>query len=216
MKYKESGDVYSILVDDSFYTGRVWDYFTIGPVLAGSPQDILILGLGGGTVVKQFLGLFNACIDVVEVNPNVVKLAEVYFDIKESDRLRIFITDALDYIKNKEKKYDVIIVDVFEGDVVPDKFTTPEFMQLAASRLTEKGVMVANTITSGMLIRTSDVIFENASKTFPSVYALDDQSNRLAVCLAFATDRADVFDRVDSFPNPLFAELKERIKSRIR
>jgi spermidine synthase len=216
MKYKETGDVYSIVVDGSFYTGRLWDYFTIGPVLAENPKDILILGLGGGTVIKQFLGLFDARIDVVEISPKVVELAKAHFGIEESGRLKIFIDDAFDFVKKAGRKYDVIIVDAFEGDIIPEKFTTFEFMQAVASRLSEKGVAIANTITSGFLIRTSDIIFQNAERTFPSVFALDDQSNRLVICLSYKADRDYVIGRVDSFRHPLFEDLKEKIKSRIR
>ncbi|MFH1126443.1 MAG: fused MFS/spermidine synthase [Candidatus Altiarchaeota archaeon] len=215
MKNKKGGDVYSVLVDGSFYTDRVWDYFNIGPVLAGNPENILVLGLGGGTVVRQYLGLFNASIDVVELNPTVVELAEKHFGIVKSERLNVILSDAFDYLESTGKEYDVIAVDLFEGDVIPEKFTTPEFMSLVSSRLRKAGIVVVNTITTGELFFTSSRMVENAARFFPTVFTLDASGNRLVIALNFKADRDYVIGKVDSFVNPLFEELKQKIKTRV-
>ncbi|MDD5111526.1 MAG: fused MFS/spermidine synthase [Candidatus Altiarchaeota archaeon] len=216
MKSGTSGDVYSVSVDDSLYTKRVWDYFNIGPAIARQTEEMLILGLGGGTVVRQFLKIFQGKLDVVELNPNVVRLAAEHFGVREGGRLRIIVSDAMDYMEKVGKNYDVIVVDVFEGDAIPEKFTTLYFMQLVRKRLNEGGVMVFNTIVTGRLVLASDMVFTNAREVFPQVFTLDEEGNRIAVCLNFWADYDYAAKKVLSFKNPLFEDVKQRILSRIR
>jgi spermidine synthase len=194
----------------------VWDYFSVGPVLADSPKEMLILGLGGGTIVNQFLGLFNAHIDVVENSRKVVELATEHFNVRESGRLKIIEGDALEYLRDAKKIYDVIVVDVFEGDAIPEKFTEQSFMELASNHLSENGVIVVNTIATDVLLLTSDLMLENARSFFPSVHILDEEGNRLIIALKFKADYSKILERIDSCNNPLFEELKPKIKTRIR
>lgn len=216
MKCRRGNDVYSVMVDNSLFTGRVWDYFNMGPILVGDPKEILVLGLGGGTIIRQFLGLFDAHIDVVEINPLVVELAERYFDVRESERLSIMDSDAFEYMKNTSKNYDVIAVDVFEGDAIPKKLTEPEFMELIRSHTNERAVVVVNTITTGRLLETSDRILENARKVFPSVSTIDDEGNRLVIALSFKADCGYAIRQLESFENPIFDEVRKRLKTKVR
>jgi precorrin-6B methylase 2 len=216
LKCKSTGDVYSAWDYGKAFTGRVWDYFNVGPMLAENPRDVLVLGLGGGTVVKQFLDFFDLKVDAVELSRNVVKMAEEHFDVREHERLKIFIADALDFLKNADRKYDVIVVDVFEGDVIPEKFTTLEFARSVSEHLNEKGVAVFNTITTGSLLLTSDQVCRNVRKIFQSVFLLDEEGNRLVIGLKYRAGLQDVIDRIDSYSNPIFEELKPKIKARVR
>ncbi|MBM3309398.1 MAG: methyltransferase domain-containing protein [Candidatus Altiarchaeales archaeon] len=216
LKCKTTGDVYSVWSHGKAFTNRVWDYFNLGLMLAENPGEVLVLGLGGGTIVKQFLDFFGCNIDAVELSPKVIKLAEEHFDVKECERLSIYTADALDFLKNTSKKYDVIIVDVFKGDIIPEKFRQLEFIHLVWEHLNDSGVVVFNTITTGNLLLTSDLIFQNARKAFPSVFLLDEEGNRLVVALKFKAGLQDVINKIDSHSNPIFEVLKPKIKTRLR
>ena len=65
-------------------------------LLNPEPERVLIVGLGGGSLVKFILHHFPNCqIDVVEYRKDVVKVAHNYFQLPENDsRLNIHIGDG--------------------------------------------------------------------------------------------------------------------------
>tara|TARA_Y100001938_G_scaffold141560_1_gene211533 strand:+ start:989 stop:1561 length:573 start_codon:yes stop_codon:yes gene_type:complete len=77
------------------------------------PKHICILGLGAGNMhsylLKKFPGLH---IDTVEINPEIVEIAKKEFDLPNTKRLRIFIEDVKEFIKERHN-YDIVFVDVY-------------------------------------------------------------------------------------------------------
>lgn len=60
-----------------------------------APQRILIVGLGGGTLPSALAALLpQAEIDVVEIDPAVVRVAREYFGFVPSARLRVHQVDG--------------------------------------------------------------------------------------------------------------------------
>lgn len=94
-----------------------------------SVDSILILGLGGGSVIYSLIDRFNfkGFITAVEVDPVIASVADREFDISESEKLHIEINDAYRFIKKNHKKYDLIIVDIFIDNCVPKKFYSNSF-----------------------------------------------------------------------------------------
>lgn len=136
--------VYSRLKKRSLYTGSYWDYFTPLPALYKKPK-VLLIGLGGGTVVHQLVKLFGnkVSIDAVEINKSMVELSQ-YFLPKKAGNVRILIEDGSKYIKRKQNVYDILVLDAYEGDHIPDVFFTEEFIADAASCLKKDGIMAIN------------------------------------------------------------------------
>src|SRR5204862_4390318 len=65
-----------------------------------TPQRILILGLGGGTLPSAFQRLFPAAaIDAVEIDPAVVRVARKYFGFEEAPKTRVFEEDGRVLVK---------------------------------------------------------------------------------------------------------------------
>ena len=68
---------YSVSLSEKsgFLTGSYYDYFAVMPMLAKG-KDILILGMGAGTSVKQFEHFYpDSTIDAVEIDPEIVRIA---------------------------------------------------------------------------------------------------------------------------------------------
>ncbi len=79
-------------------------------------KSILILGLGGGTVAKLLRKKYpKANIIGVEIDPIMIELGRKYLDLDKYD-LDIKICDAVKFLKNNRKKYDLLIVDTYLGD----------------------------------------------------------------------------------------------------
>lgn len=84
--------------------------------------QVLLLGLGGGSVIASLREKFSfhGMITAVEIDPLVIEIARDEFGIRSSENLRIIEADALDFASSAESNFDLIIVDVFIDDKVPD------------------------------------------------------------------------------------------------
>jgi spermidine synthase len=116
------------------------------------PQDVLIVGLGGGGMV-HFLQKFDPTvrIDAVEIDPLVVELADKYFGVRTSGNVNVVTADGLAFIAEGDKQYDVIYMDAFlkpsaETDATgaPLELRTQEFYRQMQARLKPGGAVAFN------------------------------------------------------------------------
>lgn len=132
-----------------------------------NPQRILIVGLGGGTLVHTYSTLFPAAeIVVSEIDESVVRVAERYFDFKTTDKISVETVDARIHIKRaglRGEKFDLVILDAFNGDYIPEHLMTAEFLQEVKQLLPENGMVVANTFSTSRL-------YGAESNTYRSVF----------------------------------------------
>ncbi len=127
------------------------------------PQSVLVVGLGGGTIPKVLSQLYEtATIDVVEIDPAVLAVARTYFDFEESPRVVVHVQDARVFIRRagiRGATYDLVILDAFTGDYIPEHLMTTEFLSEAKALLTTKGVLVANTFSTSLLYDHESVTY---------------------------------------------------------
>ena len=107
-------------------------------------KNILILGLGGGTVAK-YVKLFwpEAKITGIDIDPIMVELGKKYLGLGQVD-VKTKIGDALSELKKIKEKFDLVIVDLYNGDKYPDKFETEVFTNLVKNSLARGGLAVFN------------------------------------------------------------------------
>ena len=131
------------------------------------PRSVLIIGLGGGTIPRALREVApQARIDVVEIDPAVVKVARRYFDLGDSSKLRVIEADGRVQVKRalrENKRYDLIMLDAFDHEYIPEHLLTREFLQEVKSLLTPNGVLAANTFSSSRL-------YDHESTTYASVF----------------------------------------------
>jgi spermidine synthase len=133
--------------------GYVFGYASYAhlPMLLQDPEEVdrvLVIGGGGFSIPKRYVEEYDVTVDVVELDPEVVRVARRYFGVRESRDLRIHTTDGRQFLAETDHTYDVIIMDAFRADRVPFHLTTREFMRLTADRLDEDGVLMANLIAA--------------------------------------------------------------------
>ena len=84
-----------------------------------APKRVLVIGLGGGSLVNFLFTLFpNTQIDVIELRPDVVDVAHTYFDVpRHHPRINITIADAHDFLRpHAAGTWDIILSDAFDAD----------------------------------------------------------------------------------------------------
>jgi spermidine synthase len=96
------------------------------------PQSVLLLGLAGGSNAKLVSRYYpRAKITAVEIDPFMVEIGEKYFGLGKIKNLEIVVADALDYVNEfkKDTHFDLVLVDCFEGQYIPEKLEDLDFHQ---------------------------------------------------------------------------------------
>ncbi len=106
-------------------------------------DHIGIVGLGAGTLAAY--GRPGQKIDFYELDPEVYKIANRLFTfIKNSPaKISYFLGDArLALDKNTNAKYDILIIDAFNGDSIPSHLLTREMLVKCREHLSENGIIL--------------------------------------------------------------------------
>jgi len=135
--------------------------------LKPEPHSILIIGLGGGTLPRTLEKLLPGTdIDVVEIDPAVVGVAQQYFGFRPDEHIHLTVQDGRAYVRQAlrgSKRYELIMLDAYEHQYIPEHMLTREFLSEVRSLLQPGGVVAANTFSSSQL-------YQNESVTYASVF----------------------------------------------
>lgn len=150
-----------LIMDDNFHSAidlnhpnrtvfAYTEYFHIPFLLNPSISKVLFIGGGGFTGPESFLRLYpNITVDVVEIDPEVIRVAEQYFGVDPANpRLHIYNEDGRIFLQQTNQKYDLVILDAYSKSYVPFHLMTLEFFKLLADHLTVNGTVISNLIAS--------------------------------------------------------------------
>lgn len=135
-------------------TGYSWDALTAACLCHddGPPASVLLLGLGGGTMLRQLRALVPDLRAVaVEIDPMVVELARNHMEL-DAIGAEVVIDDAYAFIEGCTERFDVVIDDLFlTGPHDVERSAVPEghVLERMTALLTQGGVFAANLITDG-------------------------------------------------------------------
>ena len=169
---------HSVYRPDRLLTGGPWDYFLVAPFVSGQTADdvesLLIVGLGGGTVAKQFTQVFgpDVRIDGVELDERIIEIGRTYFDMQEPN-LKAVAEDGRTFLNLTANTYDVIAVDAYRQPYIPFHLVTAEFFDEARRRLSPNGVLALNAGRTSTDFRLVEVLASTMRAVFPHVYVID-------------------------------------------
>jgi spermidine synthase len=106
-------------------------------------KEILIAGLGGGSMVKELYQSSNK-IDVVEIDKNMIEVCQKHFSLPKSPKVNYYIDDARHFINSQNKKYDYIIFDLSLGETIPSNVYTLESFKKCKNLLKKDGEIIIN------------------------------------------------------------------------
>jgi predicted membrane-bound spermidine synthase len=101
----------------------------------------LVLGLGGGVLMDEFLRL-GFQVDGCELEERMVEVARKYFRL--SSHVRVTVDDARHYLRMMTKQYDIIAFDLFVGEAQPSYVLTLENLYEVKRGLTDDGLLLIN------------------------------------------------------------------------
>jgi spermidine synthase len=135
-----------MLVDDPWaleleYTRTMMGFLLFEP----QPRRIAMIGLGGGSLAKFcHHHLPEARIKVVEINPHVLDLRQVFHVPDDDDRFSVELGDGARMVQDEPDSCDVLLVDGFDPYGLPDELSSQAFYDGCFDMLHEGGLMVAN------------------------------------------------------------------------
>jgi spermidine synthase len=166
-----------------------------GLALCEDPRRVLVVGLGGGTI-PMFLRKHypQAAIDVVDIDPEVVRVAKKFFGFREDSRMRAHTADGRRFIEQSRQPYDIIFLDAFGPDSIPRHLATVEFLQSVRRALTPRGLVAGNVWS-----RSTNRQYDDMVRTYQEVFSellvirVEGAGNRILIALP----RADRVTRQD-------------------
>jgi len=160
----------SMYIDAPFETDFEYPgYFHITMAIKPDAAWTLVIGLGGGTVVKRMWRDYPGMrIDAVELDPMVVDVARRFFELPDDERIRVHTDDGRAFLETCTGGYDIALIDAFDEDRVPRPLTTEEFMRALRDRLSPDGAVAYNFI--GMARGEKSKPFRSLYRTMRNVW----------------------------------------------
>jgi spermidine synthase len=111
------------------------------------PKSLLMLGLGGGSLVKYcHAHLPLSRMMVVEINTHVIAFRDQFMIPDDDSRLSIRQADAADYLAQCSDVHDVILVDTFDREGFSPSLCNREFYRTVHDSLAGNGIVVVNLV----------------------------------------------------------------------
>lgn len=114
------------------------------------PRNILVVGLGGGSLVKFLLHHYADCqITVIEYRQDVIDVAKNYFGVPDNDpRLTIMQGDGYQLVSELfyrgEQQFDLLLVDAYDHEGMAQSIGAQVFFDACAGVLSARGLMSIN------------------------------------------------------------------------
>ncbi len=118
----------------------------LGTIFPPAAEQVLLLGLGAGTVARYLLchSEEGLRLDAVEYREIVADMAFRHFDLPVDPRLEIYIASAGHYLDVVETRRDVILVDLYDADGMNAEAQRWSFLESCRARLAPDGVVAIN------------------------------------------------------------------------
>lgn len=157
---------------DDLYT-QFRDVFNILRLEIKQKKEVLILGLGLGSIpylLEKKLGI-DAYYTAVEVDENIIYLAEKYTLSFLKSGFSTICADALTFPQYTEEKFDLICFDVFIDNETPAAFFSADYFEALKDCLEPNGLLLFN------VLRAQNPPMEHLCSAFPLAFPFSSNDN---------------------------------------
>lgn len=173
-------------------------------------KDVLMIGFGGGYTAKELVTKYNLTMDIVEVDPKMIGLAEKYFDW--DNEASVYFDDGRHFV-SKAGVYDVIILDI--GHVFPVwHLSTLEAFKVYSEHLNSGGALVINLFSAkeGEYSKVTKTLYKTLMTVYDEVFVLrspstEPENTQSMALVAFkgGPDGDKLFSRINDSEDLIFS-----------
>ena len=157
-------------------TGGVWDLLMLPAFFypVENMQRILVLGVGGGAVIRQLQRYFNPQeIIGIELNPVHIMVAKRFFGITHQ-HAHLVEADAIKWLENYSgPPFDLIIDDLFgeqQGEPVRAIKANKAWFEKLNGHLSPDGLLVINFVSASDLKNCAAVSYKKIGSLFSNIF----------------------------------------------
>ncbi len=149
-------------------------------------NSILLLGLGGGSVVQTLRQDFNfeKSIVAVDIDAKIIEIAKNEFNLKDDKNLNIICEDALLFMDSNNKQFDLIIIDLFIDITVPKEFLALYFWQQVLKSSSVNGVILFNASLEKTKSNALQNVIDYLKSKFLTVEVFEKVNNTNTIIIA--------------------------------
>jgi len=126
-------------------------------------KNILVLGLGAGGQIETLHKKFSHPeITALEWDPVMARLAKELRIFTSRHEPRILIGDATELLPKIEKKFDLVLVDLFTGNTPSPSLYSQEFLHEIIKKLHSQGYIIVNVFKRPELFLEFDKVWSRA------------------------------------------------------
>jgi spermidine synthase len=127
------------------YTQHLMGFLLLKP----APARIAMIGLGGGSIAKYCMRYLRPeKFTAVEVDPDVIAARSKFLVPPDSKRFEVIEADGADFVQDRSRQFDVIIVDGYTAEGLPPLLCSTGFYDNCNARLSDDGVVALNFLHS--------------------------------------------------------------------
>jgi len=109
-------------------------------------DSVLLLGLGLGSIPYMLEKYFhqNYRYTAVEIDEDIIHLASKYVLNSLESEVTTVRADALNYVQIDQNQYDLVAMDVFVSDYIPQEFEGEDFLRHLKGMIAPDGLLMFN------------------------------------------------------------------------
>ena len=153
-----------------------------------NPENILVIGGGDGGTVREVLKHNSVkSVEMCEIDGMVIEASKKFLPTiackLDDPKVKVYVEDAIEFIKNKKNCYDVVLIDSTDPMGPGEGLFTEEFYTNVKNSLREGGIVVpqsespfANVVEMGKMYKLLRKVFKNVAPycgpipTYPGGY----------------------------------------------
>ncbi len=129
------------------------------------PKNVLLISGGASGTTNEILKYNISLIDYVELDPLIIEIGKRYTTNLDNNKIKIHNIDGRLFVKQTNKKYDVVIIDLPDPDSVQvNRFYTIEFFS-EIKRILNSGGIISLSLGGG-----ENYLSEEAKKLNSAIY----------------------------------------------
>jgi SAM-dependent methyltransferase len=155
-------------------------------IQARPPRTALVLGGGLGSIpfmLEKRFQVKNCAYTIVEYDKEVNYLACKYSYPRLKSPVEVITANAAAFMDLNMEQYDLICVDIFEDDKIPEAFQSPTFLEQCKNALKPDGLLLYNRLYQELRdVESSERFYHNTWKeVFAEGEIIKTQGNMILV-----------------------------------